>query len=229
MRDGIARALASPAARPYWRVLVDSYRREQAPQTKDGLAATLGQLARGREQLDELVALAHERANGPSRILLLPSIARSEHGLVALRELRQDPELTPEATHLLRRALGRKATSDRGQPAPVGGTEVSLSTDLDDMRRLFRCLGQQLGFDLDDVGRAVAVIVGLDTDETAELALQAQFDCRAVDVRLVVEMDDPGAVDLFFYVPSQVAGRVEADVAMCADGLADATEPHVPG
>lgn len=104
VREGIARALAVPAAQFAWPVLVDLYKKEQGRQTKDGLAVAIANTVNS-ETIDELIGLAKDTVHGSSRLLLLSGLKRSrlERARQALVELEDDPDLTTEVRVILRR------------------------------------------------------------------------------------------------------------------------------
>lgn len=111
----IARALAvpEPEVRASWPILVEEYRK--APDgwgiksqgdtkqyklgAKDGLACVLA-VATTDETLEELIALAKDRTQGESRVLLLSALKkrRSKNPLAkqAIEELASDPDLEKE-------------------------------------------------------------------------------------------------------------------------------------
>jgi hypothetical protein len=98
VREGIARALAVPDAHFGWHELAQLYQSEpDDTRTKDGLAVALAG-SFDESEIEDLVALAQDRRNGSSRILLLRPLARSERPGVreALDELAQDPELAKQ-------------------------------------------------------------------------------------------------------------------------------------
>jgi hypothetical protein len=100
IRDGIARALGTPAARPMaWKTLVEEYRRTPAriSRVKDGLAAALAN-ASDDSVLADLIDLARDKQNGDSRVILLLGIRRSKRSEAkqAIVELANDPELVLE-------------------------------------------------------------------------------------------------------------------------------------
>ena len=110
VRDGIARALAVRDAKSGWRVLLESYRRETEKRPKSGLAAAIAAAA-DDEVIGDVIALAHDRRQGSSRLLLLSALSRSQDPRAgkALMELRADPELQKEIQVILRRLARRKA------------------------------------------------------------------------------------------------------------------------
>jgi hypothetical protein len=112
-REGIARALAvpEPEVRRAWPILVEEYRKapigsgviapgeakEYRLSTKSGLACALA-VAVTDETLPELIALAKDRAQGSSRLLLLSALRKSKNPLAkqAIEDLADDPDLTKE-------------------------------------------------------------------------------------------------------------------------------------
>lgn len=109
IREGIARALGVPNARPLaWEAVVSQYKREPMRQVKSGLAVAISAMA-DRSVLDEVIALVRDRANGPSRILLLSVLSRSRDPAAAttLTELADDPDLYKEIAIILKRKAKR--------------------------------------------------------------------------------------------------------------------------
>jgi hypothetical protein len=109
VREGIARALAVPDAGFAWSELVEHYRQEGPGRVKDALAAALAGISAADERLlGDVVALAEERRNGPSRVILLTVFRNPRpNAEEVLARLRADPELKKEATYLLRRLRAR--------------------------------------------------------------------------------------------------------------------------
>lgn len=105
VREGIARALAVPAARFAWDVLLGAYGRENAPRVKDGLAIAIAATA-DDQNISEVAELLLDTRHGPSRLLLLQAIARSEsaHARDLLQDLSADPVLKKEVGAILRRS-----------------------------------------------------------------------------------------------------------------------------
>lgn len=115
VREGIARSLAvaEPEVQKAWPMLVEEYRKAPmgwgiiAPSdtkefrlgAKDGLACTLS-VAATDETLAELIAIAKDRTQGESRVLLLSALKkrRDKNPLAkqAIDELASDPELAKE-------------------------------------------------------------------------------------------------------------------------------------
>jgi hypothetical protein len=104
IRDGIARAMAIPAAKFAWRSLTKLYAEEKGRRTKDGLAVALANVV-DDETLDELIAFAGDPQHGESRLLLLNALERSHlpKARKALMDLGGDPALHKEVQRILRR------------------------------------------------------------------------------------------------------------------------------
>jgi hypothetical protein len=103
-RETLARAIAVPDARYAWPVLAAAYR--EAPThsengmrsgAKSGLACALTATVT-EAVIDELVAVAKDRSNGDSRLLLLRGLKKSKSAIArqALEELASDPALSKE-------------------------------------------------------------------------------------------------------------------------------------
>lgn len=105
VREGIARALAVPDSGAVWAKIVEMYRRERGGRVKEGLAVAISAAA-NEQFIDDVIALARDGANGPSRALLLAAIARwadRQKARELISELKKDPELEVEAKVILRR------------------------------------------------------------------------------------------------------------------------------
>jgi hypothetical protein len=109
VREGIARAMAMPQSRFAWHDLVRFYRDEKPNRAKDGLAVAVAAAA-DASVLDELIALAKDRKQGGSRLLLLSALARSTEpkARAALMELGTDPELEKEVQIILKRLRSKR-------------------------------------------------------------------------------------------------------------------------
>jgi hypothetical protein len=111
--EGIARALAVPDARNAWQLLVSEYvkapweRNGVRVGAKDGLAVALAATVTN-DTMSELIVLAKDRSHGPSRLLLLRSLRKSNSPAVlrAIEELRNDPDLSKEIAAWTRRSRG---------------------------------------------------------------------------------------------------------------------------
>jgi hypothetical protein len=108
VREGIARALAVPEAKVGWDLLTRLYCEEQQGRAKDGLAVAIAAAAED-DLLEDVIALARDTRQGPSRLLLLSALERSAspRARAALMDLGTDPELKKEirvVLHRLKRA-----------------------------------------------------------------------------------------------------------------------------
>ena len=108
VREGIARALAVREASCGWEVLTRLYRDEHEVRAKDGLAVAIAAAAND-ELIGDVIALARDTSQGPSRLLLLGALERSadRRARAALMALGTDPDLTTEIQVILRRRLKR--------------------------------------------------------------------------------------------------------------------------
>jgi hypothetical protein len=75
IREGIARAMADPAARFAWPILREIYEDEPEGRVKDGLAVALMGSA-GLQEHDQLSELMVDRRHGNSRLLLALALGR---------------------------------------------------------------------------------------------------------------------------------------------------------
>jgi hypothetical protein len=109
IREGIARALAVPESLARWDLLARLYRTERDPRAKDGLAVAIAAAA-DDSVLEDLISLAQDPANGPSRLLLLTALERSiaPRARAALMMLGTDPQLADEVQQILRRSKREK-------------------------------------------------------------------------------------------------------------------------
>ena len=110
-RETLARILAVPDARYAWPIFVAEYRR--APMGKEngiclgaksGLAVALAAIATDNV-MGELIALAKDRSQGESRVLLLRALRKSKSAVAkrAIEELASDPDLEKEIASWRRR------------------------------------------------------------------------------------------------------------------------------
>ena len=104
VREGIARALAVREAICGWELLTRLYRDEQEVRAKDGLAVAIAAAAND-ESIGDVIALARDKTQGPSRVLLLGAFERSAdpRARAALMDLGTDPDLAKEIQLILRR------------------------------------------------------------------------------------------------------------------------------
>jgi HEAT repeat protein len=109
IREGIALALAIPAARPGWRTLLALFSAESEGSVKEGLAAAISGSA-GPEEIPELIALVRDRSLGRMRLSLVGALARlrTPEALQTLEEMESDPDLVRVIKHLRERPRPRK-------------------------------------------------------------------------------------------------------------------------
>ena len=107
LKEVIARALAVEEARPYWPTILEEYERSDdgAAGSKFALALALAQSA-GPSELEEILRLLRERRHGESRLGLLFALKRLAPR-EALHEFEDDPDLTLEVRHMLRKRRRR--------------------------------------------------------------------------------------------------------------------------
>lgn len=95
IKEGLARSLAVPSARPLWSELLHVYKETDAhaePGFKEGLSVALAALAEHNE-LDDIIDLLSGSQHGDSRLHLLRPLFRSktEKAFKALDQLASDP------------------------------------------------------------------------------------------------------------------------------------------
>jgi len=112
IRDGIARALAVPEANFAMSTLKRLYEAEKNTRVKAGLAVALAGVAQERDKA-EIISLARDATNGPTRVLLLRALERfaDTKARAALMELGSDPDLRKEVPVILRRLKRRRRSS----------------------------------------------------------------------------------------------------------------------
>lgn len=112
VREGIARALAIREARSGWSVLMRLYRDEREGRVKDGLAVAIAAAATD-DVIADAIALARDRSQGPSRVLLLGALERSTdpRARAALADLGDDPDTRKEIRVIQRRLKRAKPNS----------------------------------------------------------------------------------------------------------------------
>lgn len=121
VREGIARAMAVPAAKFAWPVLVKLYGQESEKRVKDALAVALSNIA-DDEVLDDLIGLVRDPCHGESRLLLLSAFERLNltQAWKLLMDLGGDPVLHKEVQRIIRRLKRAKASRsprDARQPS----------------------------------------------------------------------------------------------------------------
>lgn len=110
------RALARPFARPLaWEPVLQLYK--ETPDYdeswfKDGLAVALSGMA-SQSDLDVLINLIDDRANGRTRIFFLRNLSRSRNPVVINVLMRHvdDQEIAPEIKYILGKKMKKKPTT----------------------------------------------------------------------------------------------------------------------
>lgn len=106
VREGIARSLAVPSAKPYVRELIEAFVQEPTTrltsQTKWALACAVAAVA-DESLRDELLSLVSDPAHGEGRLMLLQALARfpDDRVVALIRTMAGDPEIGPGAKALL--------------------------------------------------------------------------------------------------------------------------------
>jgi hypothetical protein len=103
VREGIARALASPASRRCWKELRSMYEVEEGD-VKVGIAVALSE-AVDAGTIQDLLGLLRNPRHGSSRVLLMSGlkVMKPVERWPALEDLARDPGLSKEAMRMLRR------------------------------------------------------------------------------------------------------------------------------
>ena len=109
VREGIARALAVPSARPAWQDLKKLFIQEPNEDVKDALGAALVG-ASDDSVIADVIALARNVELGPSRVMLLRALERSDdpRAKAALMDLGAEPHISEQAQISLRTLLRRQ-------------------------------------------------------------------------------------------------------------------------
>lgn len=102
IREGIARALATPEASPFWGTLLKLYADENDARVKNGLAIALSGSSNHNHK-PQILGLLHDKANGTSRAFFLrlfkpPSQKVNKQVLL---KLLCDPDLSSEVRAIL--------------------------------------------------------------------------------------------------------------------------------
>ncbi len=208
IREGIAHALATPASTRFWHDLRKRYLAERAVTVKDGLAVALAS-ALPQDGLHDLIALANDSRNGPSRILFFSALSKHAAGREALARYMREPELRQEAERVLRRG-GRRTPSQQAsaEPKPEVLEEVSLSLDLPDLRNFLTGLAATgIGLRSIDLDGIPAQVEALEVDQAVSMDFELSGDDPST-LRTVAELDDPESLDLYFFAPAATAAKV---------------------
>jgi hypothetical protein len=114
--EGIARALAVTGAAPFWDEVMELFRASDPDHVRvyQGLAVALSGMAT-RSLLPEVRKALRERSLGPGRIFFLHTLGRlrAPDRWDIIGELVDDPEIGPQARHLLHQHQLREAAKAR--------------------------------------------------------------------------------------------------------------------
>jgi hypothetical protein len=214
IRDMIARALGTPAARPIWRTLADLFVAEQDYQVKQGLACAVADTA-SDDTLDELLALIADPRIGPDRVLLLHAKFPAR-ALGPLERLADDPDLRLEMPRVLKRLRRTPRAGGAGPPTPVDPALAEASSGFDRetvpafLRRLVS-LG--VGFRRAEAKAVQRMVDDLDEDDERELRFDLATDRGPEPLVVRAFQDDPDAVDLYFFGPAHLAAVIQGEMA----------------
>jgi tetratricopeptide (TPR) repeat protein len=103
VREGLARALGTPLAVPYWQMLTDYLLTlDPKSQVRSGLAAALSQAAT-KEQLPNVTAILHDPTWDEDRTYFLSTLTRlrAPNRWSLIESLADDPQIGPQARHML--------------------------------------------------------------------------------------------------------------------------------
>ncbi len=213
IRDMIARALGTPAARPIWRTLADLYVAEPEGQVKQGLACTVAETATD-DTLDDLLALIADPRNGPDRSLLLWAKFPAR-ALGPLERLADDPDLRLGMPRVLKRLRRTPRAGGAGPPTPIDPALVEASSGFDRetvpafLRRL---VGLGVGFRRADARAVQRMVDDLDEDDERELRFDLVTDGGPEPLVVRAFLDDPDAVDLYFYGSAHLAALIQGEM-----------------
>jgi len=217
-REGIARALGAPAARPIWRTLADRYVAEQNDQVKQGLACAVAETVTDAT-LDELLSLIADPRNGLSRNLLLMA-KMPARAATALEGLAADPDLRQEMPKLLKRLRrGRKAAAG-GPPSPLDPALEEASSGFDrETVPAFLSILVRLGFGFErSHAKAVQAMVDtLDVGDERELRFDLVTGADTGTFVVRAFLDDPDAVDLYFFGSPAQSAMIRAEMERLGD------------
>jgi HEAT repeat protein len=103
IRDGMARALAIPQARPYWNDILKLYRAEAHEEPRQGLALALTNAADKTHNLT-LIELLRDKSNGPSRGFFMYRLKKFPDPEIwqLIKELQDDPEIGTGAREIMK-------------------------------------------------------------------------------------------------------------------------------
>ena len=110
IREGIARALATPDALPHWKTLIRLFEGEPASRTQHGLAVALSVLC-SRSTAGDVMNLIRDTKYGESRVFFVKALRRLRlpEANQVVESLKDDADVSREIARLSRAAERRKA------------------------------------------------------------------------------------------------------------------------
>lgn len=213
IREGLARALGTPDARPIWHAIAARYVAETDEQVKDALATAVAATVTDMT-LDDLLRLIADPQHGSSRVLLLTA-KLPVRALPALELLVDDSDLRLELLRIVKRlrSRSRRAGGRVGSPPmPIDPTlsEASMSHDRATVGQLLsRIVDVGIGITRADTRTIRRMIDDLDLDEEREVRFEIRTDGGASPLVVRAYLDDPHSVDLYFFGPEALVDAVQ--------------------
>ncbi len=213
IREGLARALGTPDARPIWHTLAARYFAESDERVKDGLATAVAATVTDMT-LDDLLRLIADPQHGSSRVLLLTA-KLPVRALPALEPLLDDSDLRLELPRIVKRlrSRSRQAGGRVGSPPmPIdpSHSEASMSLDRAAVARLLsRIVDLRIGITSAHAGSIRRLVEDLDLDEEREVRFEIRADGGVLPLVVRGYLDDPHSVDLYFFGPETLVEPVQ--------------------
>jgi hypothetical protein len=214
----LAAALGVPGAQPFWHKLKSLYLAESRPQPRERLAFALA-VSVADVDIDELIDLLRDPANGESRFYLLLAFDRRTTGYRAARrakfaEVVEDLQLDPELNPYIEDLRWTSRPPQRASPHEVrefdagGLAETSASFEIESLGAFFRALADLgVGFPKACAKELTAAIKRLDPDEQVHFAFDLDDD-RTAPLFVIVHMDDADSPELWFFAHAEVTARI---------------------
>lgn len=218
IREGMARALGAPVARPIWRSLAGRYVAEDNDQVKQGLACAVAETVTD-DTLGELLALIADPRNGLTRNLLL--LARMPaRAATALEGLVADPDLRQELPRLLKRLRRSRKAAAGASPSPLDPAleEASSGFDLESVPAFLSILVRLgFGFERSHAKAVRAMVDTLDVGDERELRFDLAGGGGTGTLVVRAFLDDPHAVDLYFFGSPAHTAMIQAEMERLGD------------
>lgn len=218
IREGMARALGAPVARPIWRTLAGLYVAEENDQVKQGLACAVAETVTD-DTLDELLALIADPRNGLTRNLLLLAKMPTRAATV-LEGLVADPDLRQELPRLLKRLQRSRKGPVGGPPSPLDPAleEASSGFDIETVPAFLSMLVRLgFGFERSHAKAVRAMVDTLDVGDERELRFDIPGGSGSGTLVVRAFLDDPHAVDLYFFGSPAHTAMIRAEIERLDD------------